>query len=711
MCVLHVFVDVGGTGESGAYRLTRHSGPITAPVMPSQQELNVATVTRGVATANQVYLGPTDTAMPPYLPVATPGPVGVDYHLSAHVGSSVATYPVVPTPQQLDIDRLKLQHEVVKQVVESSSNFPKDGTFSSVGRAYNTSGRTQQEWVSPGPVSQSSSYCMSLSQQSSLPSYECSPRLASDTQSAAILSQQHGGQSAAILSQQHAGQSAAILSQQHAGQSAAILSQLHAGQSAALLPQQHGGQSAALLPQQHGGQSAAILPQQHGGQSAAILSQQLGGQSAALLPQQHGGQSAALLPQQHGGQSAAILSQQHGGQSAAILSQQHGGHGYSTEQLLANMQDLRISQGGQECQVPSSGDFPPSLIATQCTTTPSSSTVVTPSSTLAITSGHAVSLTKSVSTPHSAYVLADVSSSGMSSQSPSRATVTSSATAGGDSSVGGGALEDRGSSSSKELEAEIFLLKEQLRERNQTIQQQQVQLQGVTHPPASGVQGGRYLISQQQHAYPNVPTTHGVGVQLIASDDPSSVAYGSHYLPQATQQAQPPQYTPQQIQAALVLLMGAKGGGNGAGSSLPLTPGSNYYPNVPVASSYQAPQQWSGPQPTPPAVGVYSGGPHSMPIGSNVTPPGTGYLMSLPGNNSMPANASQPSRAINPALAPSLSSGLQPSDHPDDGMLAAYIQMMEQNKAASGGPAYHSSQHQQHPSIYAPTQNQYYYQQ
>lgn len=159
-------VRVGGDGST--YRLSRHSGPITAPVLPSQ-DWNVTTVTRGVATANQVYSSPAENGLSPYLPpVGTPGSGGIDYS-TPRVGAGL-TYPVVPTSQLLELDLLKLQHEAVKQSVETASMHPKDVVFPQVGGAYRPGGTGQQEWLSSEPT-HPSSYPVAHSQPPGVASY------------------------------------------------------------------------------------------------------------------------------------------------------------------------------------------------------------------------------------------------------------------------------------------------------------------------------------------------------------------------------------------------------------------------------------------------------------------------------------------------------------------------------------------------------------
>ena len=518
---------------------------------------------------------------------------GVDYHSNPQHGDPL-TYPVTPTPQLLDLDILKLQHEALKQSVEANNSYPKDALYPPVGSSYRPSGSGQQEWLSAEATP--SSYSVLSSQHSAVPSFVYSPHELAGADSATI---------------------------------------------------------------------------------AAAISQQ---------------------QQQYG----------------------HGGHTYSAEQiLLSGMQDLHISQTGHDYSVtPAAVLYSPSLAVTQPATSSDTTPLATPTiQPVSLPASTLDALTSGSSTVSAALTAALTSTLQPSSHMTSAPTSAVSAV----NSVTGGGGTSRGQ---EEMEAEIHRLKEQLRESNQTIQHQQAQLHYVPRippppppTPTPNLQGVVYshqvtATPQRQALYSAALDSRTAALQLSAATETSPhSSYSSHpssYQPQqpaySNQPQQPaysnqPQYSQQQLQAALAVLIGGRGGVAGAGSVLPQAGGSNYY----GASPY-SPRTWSGNQAAP--LGVYSGV-HSLPVASNVTPPGTAYLMSLVNSSSTQPPAPQ---TINPALvaASPLSSRLHPSEHPDDSMLAAYIQMLEQGKAAAN-PTYH--QPQPHPSPYTPTQGQYYYQQ
>ena len=534
------------------YRLGRHSGPITAPVL-SNQDWNVVTGSRGVATANQSYSGPVENA---YLPVATPRPVGrevgVDYHSGAPMGPSLS-YPVNPTPQLLELDLLKLQHEALRQSVEVSK-FP---VYKDLG--YKSEAGSQQEWLSPESPS---TYAAVHSQMPSQP-----------------------------------------------------LVQSHLGSA---------------------------------------------------------------------------------GEAVHSMVQPTQDHTYSsTEQLLlTSMQSLCISQTNQDYQGTSgtAGAFSTDITQTLPTVTPAT-VVATPtiqsvdivaSLPESTTSGDGTGIDGAVGvTYHNSHA------------TPARTSVTSSIGGAGDvsaTSVGGA------SRGQEVLEEEIRRLREQLRESSQTIQKQQAQLQHVSRPPTNPQPGARYSQQalHQQHPYPGTSLSQPMGlpvpslVESLAAPPPQVQSFNNQ-----SSAAILSQYTPQQLQAALTLLMGSRGGVAGMGPSLTQTATPNYYG---TPSPYPTPRQWVNSQATPPSQ-VYSG-PHSLPVGSNITPPGTAYIMSLPGNTTMP----QPQALVGGA------SRLHAPEHPDDGMLAAYIQMMEQSKAASTAPNLHPPQPHSHSSVYPAPQGHYYQQ-
>jgi len=538
-------------GLDGVYRLGRHSGPITAPVI-SNQDWNVATGSRGVATANQSYSGPIENT---YLPVVTPGPAGgegcVDYHAGSRMGSSLS-YPVAHTSRLLELDLLKMQHEALRHSVEATAKF---SVYKDPG--YKSETREQQEWLSP-----------------------------------------------------------------------------EAPHTYTAVPSQ-------------------------------IFSH---------MPHQ------PLVQPHQGSAGGTVLS----------LIQPTQDHTYSsTEQLLlSGMRGLGISQTSQEYQSSSgtAGTFPTGI--TQATPTVISTTP-TIQSVNTVTSMSESSTSSGVTgTDCPVGVVYHTSHA-----TPTMTSVTSSMGETCDASAmsGGGASRNQ-----EELEDEIRRLQEQLRESSHTIQQQQAQLQNVPHPPppTNPQAGARYphVSLHQQHPYSGVSLSQQVSVQAPNLVDPLPAPPSQVTNYSSLSSALLSQYSPQQLQAALTLLMGSRGGVTGVGPSVNQTAMPNYY----ATSPYPSPRQWANSQATPPSQ-VYSG-PHSLPGGSNITPPGTTLLMSLPGNST----ATLPPQALVGGA-----SRLHPPEHPDDEMLAAYIQMMEQNKAASAAPSIHPSHH----SVYSTPQGQYYYQQ
>ena len=625
------------------YRYARHSAPITAPLLSNQQDW-VTTVQRGVATASHVLSSATEKGIGSYLPVATPPvPAGspVDYQHKPGL-----SYPITHNTQLLDLDLLKMQHEAVKQSVEG---YPRDLLPSSLPPTppvyRSNSNSSLQDWLGcvPAEGQPSSGYTLPLTPSSS--------------------SSQHG------IIQSY---------------SMAVHQLLNSGvvQDSA---------AAAAISRQYG----------HSPEQSLMSSFQ----------QLH------LVPRDHSSSTIVIPS-----------------NTLSTSSMV----------------VPSNAPL-------------STGTTVAPSNTLSTSStvSSDITVTSSNLPPTSQlFCSSQASSSALAAPIDPSSICTSSAAAAGSSEVivkGGEMLGQ------EDLEAEIRQLKEQLRESKETIQHQQAQLQYSgpqpsldpqplhhTHSPPSSLnpQPLRYTQPQptainpqplhyapppalnpqplnyapspalnpqplhytqtahHQHVCPTSNSTVPATMLLASGEDPAhQISTGQGHFVSGHHYSEPILYSQQQIQAAMAALAGR----GGVRSGLAQGTGTEYYNQV---TPYAA-QQWSGPQPVT-TVGVYGSpsGQHSC-----ITPSGTGYLMaaSLPTSSvrqQVNTTHHQSQVASNTSSLP-LSSGhhhhvaspLATPEHSDDSMLAAYIQVMEQNKLAAGHTTYQAT------PTYAATQGHYYYQQ
>ena len=180
-------------------------------------------------------------------------------------------------------------------------------------------------------------------------------------------------------------------------------------------------------------------------------------------------------------------------------------------------------------------------------------------------------------------------------------------------------------SSQQELQAEILRLKEQLKEQQQTIHQQKVQLQyGGNIQPSQGISARQAPAVQfpapQQQIYGGV---NG----LIVGEEPSRHHHHHHHQTAPVVQPQsysgPIQYSTQQIQAAMAALV----------TPPPPQPSTGYYSQT-SPSNYQQ-SQWSGPQQSSYTV--------APPSGTSITPPATGYIMQA-SQVVLPSTANQPSQ-------------------------------------------------------------------
>ena len=154
-----------------------------------------------------------------------------------------------------------------------------------------------------------------------------------------------------------------------------------------------------------------------------------------------------------------------------------------------------------------------------------------------------------------------------------------------------------------DLEAEIIRLKEQLRERDETIQQQKVQLHytrgsGGGVLPSSAIQSGAQYPSGQQ------VFSNGV---IVGDTSPHQTALVQQQQHQHSYSG-PLQYPSQHLQAAAAAV---------AALVAPSCTG-GYYSSAPSAN--YPPHQWSGPQISP-----YSSSSSSSL--NQTTPPGTGYII------------------------------------------------------------------------------------
>lgn len=561
--------------ELPGFRFARHSGPITAPVLPSQQDW-VPTVHRGVATANHVYASAT-------VPSPAAGAAGgMDYHHKRRLGDLPYSFSL--SPQLLDLDLLKMQHEAVKQSVEAASY--------------------SRDFIPPSLPPTPSVY-RSGSRQDLLTSIPVDSR------------------------------------------------------------------TYTLPPP-----SSSSTSSQHGNLYTSFPAHEL--MTSGLV------QDSAI---------GAAISQQHYSNS----------HNLSAEQsLLSGIQQMHLA-------LPNYTVAPHNILYSTSTNTPSSGATVSASVPVVAVSTGITADTSSHPTPPQP----NDSSVCTSAPSYTVAVPVDAASSGGVSSSGdaGDTGEVRGGSKGQEdLEAEIRRLKEQLRESNVTIQHQQAQLQysgpqqpPPPPPPTSTPQPLHYRQPPpptHHHHYPTSTPAVPATVLLAGLEDPAHQVSSGQGQSSVSDHAYGGsiQYSQQQLQAAVAALVGR--GGMGAG--IPQATGTSYNP-VPSYST----QPWSG---SPAPLGMY-GGASSVPLGqhSSITPPGTGYVM--PATLSNPAHhplvvaaAAAAAAAANTSSLP-LSSGLQltSQEHPDDVMLAAYIQMLEQNKAA--GHAYQTT------PTYASTPGQYYFQQ
>lgn len=192
--------------------------------------------------------------------------------------------------------------------------------------------------------------------------------------------------------------------------------------------------------------------------------------------------------------------------------------------------------------------------------------------------------------------------------------------------------------SQNELEAEIGRLREQLKVKEQTIQQQSAQLQGhgaggvttVVPDPRMGIGTGmraRGSVAPLTNSqYSTQVYSNGMGVVMAGED--TTQPTGAPLFPGAPHSYSAPiQYSNKQLQAAAAAMAAALVG------SQPTS--AQYYPSTApppppatLANSYPH-HQWSGPQSgVPPGPAAYPHNTVSVSHQTTITPPNTGYIMS-----------------------------------------------------------------------------------